>query len=39
LSTAPKFWILKQVDFDYEQMLLKDGEKNNVEVRQNDLSL
>ena len=38
LSTAPKFWILKQVDFDYEQMLLKDGEKNNVEVRQNDLS-
>lgn len=38
LSTAPKFWILKQVDFDYEQMLLKDGEKNYVEVGQNDLS-
>ena len=38
LSTAPKFWILKQVDFDYEQMLLKDGEKNNVEFRQSDLS-
>ena len=27
LSTEPKFWILKQVDFDYEQLLLKDWEK------------
>ena len=26
LSTDPKFWILKQVDYDYEQALLKDGE-------------
>ena len=26
LSTAPKFWIMKQVDFDYEQALLKDWE-------------
>jgi hypothetical protein len=32
LSTAPKFWILKQVDFDYEQMLLKDGEKIEVDI-------
>ena len=32
LSTVPKFWILKQVDFDYEQMLLKDGEKIEVDI-------
>ena len=24
LSTEPKFWILKQLDYDYEQILLKE---------------
>ena len=28
LSTKPKFWILKQVDFDYEQALIKNWEND-----------
>lgn len=40
LSTDPKFWILKQVDYDYEQALLKDWEYNvneRIVDKQNDL--
>lgn len=39
LSTKPKFWILKQVDFDYEQMLLKDWEMDVIMEDNNRYSL